>query len=76
MLPQPYRLEILIAERREDLLREAEQDRLARLATESRQADRWHLAARALDADALRRLADRLEPAPALPCEQQTGVVC
>lgn len=75
MLPHPYTLELLIEERRKDLLREVEQDRLARLATQGRQADGWQVAARALVASALRRLADQLEPTPALPCEQQRGVV-
>ena len=64
MLPNPYSLEYLIAERRRELLRAAEQARLAREA-------RPHVARaprprpRARLAEALRGLADRLEPTPA-----------
>ncbi len=67
MLPNPYRLEELIAERREDLLRVAEQARLARFAPPRARAAHhspgWSPRCRL--AEALRSLADRIEPAPA-----------
>ncbi len=75
MLPHPYTVESMIAEHRKDLLREAEQDRLARLAVPRRTAAPSRLAPRARVAEALRRLADRVEPAAALPCEQQGSLV-
>ena len=74
MLPSPYRLETLIAERREDLLRAAEQDRLARLgAPRAEPAPRPGPRARL--AGALRSLADRLAPAAAGACDVGRGPV-
>ncbi len=74
MLPNPYRLERLIAEHYEDLLREAEQARLARLAAPRRLPAASHLSPRARVADALRSLADRLEPRMAPPCGETSLV--
>ncbi len=67
MLPNPHGLEILIAERRKDLLRAAEEARLARLAAPLR-VSRRRPRPRARLAAVLRSLADRLEPA-ARACE-------
>jgi hypothetical protein len=65
MLQNPNALDQLVADRRAALLREAEVERLARLAR-PRSLRVSGTSSRARLAEALRSLADRLEPAPSL----------